>query len=226
MHLHYAFEQGGAVLTLVFLLLGGMSLLSWYLIFWKGWNLRKERKALLRFKQQYVTAPDWPRHEVVRTATGSVNLLLAETAKLKQALTAYEPQERRDVLAMHSIQALDIARVRIDAGLTTLASIGSSAPFVGLFGTVWGIYGALTRIAAEGNAGLSVVAGPMGEALVATAIGLFAAIPAVLAYNGFTRLNRLLVQDLRHVAEQLTLYLSLPASVHSPSEVRLVKDRL
>ena len=109
---------------------------------------------------------------------------------------------------MHLLQVLDETRSWLDKGLTALASIGSSAPFIGLFGTVWGIYNALQSISAQGNAGLSAVAGPMGEALVATAIGLFAAIPAVLAYNTFVRLNRLLVQNLRHVAEQLTVYLS------------------
>jgi biopolymer transport protein ExbB len=103
-------------------------------------------------------------------------------------------------------QALDTIRVWLDKGLTILASIGSSAPFIGLFGTVWGVYNALTKIAAAGNASLNVVAGPMGEALVMTAVGLFAAIPAVLAYNAFVRTNRVLVQDLRHVAEQLALY--------------------
>ena len=98
--------------------------------------------------------------------------------------------------------------------MTVLASIGSSSPFIGLFGTVWGIYNALSNIAIQGNAGLSVVAGPMGEALIATAIGLFAAIPAVLAYNSFVRLNRLLVQNLRHIAEQITVYLSNEAQKH------------
>lgn len=109
---------------------------------------------------------------------------------------------------MHLLQTLDEIRSSLDKGLTILASISSSAPFIGLFGTVWGIYNALASIAVQGNAGLSVVAAPMGEALVATAIGLFAAIPAVLAYNTFVRLNRLLVQNMRHVAEQLTVYLS------------------
>ena len=102
----------------------------------------------------------------------------------------------------------DEIRVWLDKGLTILASIGSVSPFIGLFGTVWGIYGALNNISSQGSAGLDAVAGPMGEALIATAIGLFAAIPAVLAYNTFVRLNRLLVQNLRHLAEQMTVYLS------------------
>jgi len=79
---------------------------------------------------------------------------------------------------------------RLENGLTVLATVGSTAPFVGLLGTVWGIYHALIRIGMSGNASIDAVAGPVGEALIMTAIGLFVAIPAVLAYNFFTRLNR------------------------------------
>lgn len=109
---------------------------------------------------------------------------------------------------MHLTQTLDEIRFWLDRGLTILASIGSIAPFVGLFGTVWGIYHALSKISAQGSVGLNVVAGPIAEALIATAIGLATAIPAVLAYNSFVRLNRLLIQNLRHLAEQITVYLS------------------
>ena len=79
---------------------------------------------------------------------------------------------------------------RLEDGLTVLATVGSTAPFVGLLGTVWGIYRALIKIGASGDASISAVAGPVGEALIMTAIGLFVAIPAVLAYNFFVRLNR------------------------------------
>ncbi|HEY0661573.1 MAG TPA: MotA/TolQ/ExbB proton channel family protein [Lysobacter sp.] len=79
---------------------------------------------------------------------------------------------------------------RLESGLTVLATVGSTAPFVGLLGTVWGIYHALIRIGQSGNASIDAVAGPVGEALIMTAVGLFVAIPAVLAYNFFVRLNR------------------------------------
>ncbi len=78
----------------------------------------------------------------------------------------------------------------LDNGLTLLATVGATAPFVGLLGTVWGIYHALIRIGSTGDASISAVAGPVGEALIMTALGLFVAIPAVLAYNFFSRLNR------------------------------------
>lgn len=87
-------------------------------------------------------------------------------------------------------QAVTRESSRLETGLTLLATVGSSAPFVGLLGTVWGIYNALIKIGASGQASIDVVAGPVGEALIMTALGLFVAIPAVLAYNFFVRSNR------------------------------------
>ncbi len=201
--------QTNPVLLITFIILMMMSVCSWYIVFWKAINLRKERNYLKNFRNQYIKTPDWPIHANFVNVKGNLELLVTESQNLKSVIKNYQHEEKREVLSMHLIQSLDMIKVNLDKGLTVLASIGSSAPFVGLFGTVIGIYSALTEIANKGNAGLDVVAGPMGEALVATAIGLFAAIPAVLAYNAYVRFNRLLVQDLRHIAEQLTIYLSL-----------------
>jgi biopolymer transport protein ExbB len=88
-------------------------------------------------------------------------------------------------------QAVTRESMNLESGLTVLATVGSTAPFVGLLGTVWGIYGALIKIGATGQASIDAVAGPVGEALIMTAVGLFVAIPAVLAYNFFVRLNRI-----------------------------------
>lgn len=225
MNLSHVFEQGNGVLIAVFLLLIGMSIASWYIIFWKAMNLRKERGYLVNFKASYIKTPDWPRHVVVKNSEGGVAVLVAEANKLKHFISNHEKTEAKEILTLHLCQSLDLIRANFDKGLTILASVGSSAPFIGLFGTVWGIYGALAKIATEGNAGLNVVAGPMGEALVATAVGLFAAIPAVLAYNAFVRMNRLMVQDLRHIAEQMATYLPLnPSGLHSEptGTVRLI----
>ena len=87
-------------------------------------------------------------------------------------------------------QAVTRESMNLENGLTVLATVGSTAPFVGLLGTVWGIYHALIRIGMSGDASMQAVAGPVGEALIMTAIGLFVAIPAVLAYNFFVRINR------------------------------------
>ena len=209
MNFLHAFSQGSIVLAAVFLLLIGMSFVSWYIIFWKGMKLKREYKSYQEFFDKHATIKDWPARENFGEAQGCVKFLLDEAKSLQSVLPNYASHEaKKEILTMHLLQTLDEIRFWLDRGLTILASIGSSAPFIGLFGTVWGIYNALENIAAQGNAGLSVVAGPMGEALVATAIGLFAAIPAVLAYNTFVRLNRLLIQNLRHIAEQMTVYIS------------------
>lgn len=177
-------------------------------------NLRREYRAYKNFSDRHAKIKDWPTYHKSEKAEGCVKFLLDEIINLQSILSNYSSHDvRKEILTMHLLQRLDEIRFWLDKGLTILASIGSSAPFIGLFGTVWGIYNALTNISSQGNAGLSVVAGPMGEALVATAVGLFAAIPAVLAYNAFVRLNRLLVQNLRHLAEQLTVYLSNAKSV-------------
>jgi len=103
-------------------------------------------------------------------------------------------------------QAVARESLRLEGGLTLLATVGSSAPFVGLLGTVWGIYHALTGIAASGSAQMDKVAGPVGEALIMTAYGLFAAIPAVLAYNFFTRANRVIYAKFDEFAHDLHDY--------------------
>ena len=107
------------------------------------------------------------------------------TGRLVEALNRSEFIDRalRQAVARESL--------RLEDGLTLLATVGSAAPFVGLLGTVWGIYHALIRIAASGNASMNAVAGPVGEALLMTAFGLFAAIPATFAFNFFNRANRL-----------------------------------
>jgi biopolymer transport protein ExbB len=219
MNLGNIFAHDNPVLTTAFILLVGMSLASWYIVFWKALTLHKDKQSLKAFCNQYIKTPDWPLHAKFKEISGSVEILVREAEKLKPIMKPYKHEERKEILSMHLVQNLDLIRVHLDRGLTVLASIGSSAPFIGLFGTVVGIVGALTKIAKQGNAGLDVVAGPMGEALIATAIGLFAAIPAVLAYNAYVRFNRLLVQDLRHIAEQLTTYLSLtPSSIEKNNE--------
>ncbi len=100
-------------------------------------------------------------------------------------------------------QAVARESLRLEGGMTLLATVGSSAPFVGLLGTVWGIYHALIKIAASGNASMEAVAGPVGEALIMTAFGLFVAIPAVLGYNFYVRQNRIIYARFDEFAHDL-----------------------
>ena len=104
-------------------------------------------------------------------------------------------------------QAVTRESTNLQGGMTLLATVGATAPFVGLLGTVWGIYGALIRIGATGQASIDAVAGPVGEALIMTAIGLFVAVPAVLLYNYLIRRNKVITEKLRAFAGDLQAYL-------------------
>ncbi len=112
-------------------------------------------------------------------------------------------------------QAVARESLRLEGGMTVLATVGSSAPFVGLLGTVWGIYNALIKIAASGNASMEAVAGPVGEALIMTAFGLFVAIPALLAYNFFVRSNRIIYARFDEFAHDLHDFFATGSRVES-----------
>ena len=213
MNLLNTWQQGDAIVNLVFIILVIMSILSWYVIFYKALKLKKEYGFYKNFCREISDKKEWFLNiENIQSSLnplGVTQLILKRVSALKPTLENYKSHEaKKEILTMHLTQTLDEIRFWLDRGLTILASIGSIAPFVGLFGTVWGIYHALSKISAQGSVGLNVVAGPIAEALIATAIGLATAIPAVLAYNSFVRLNRLLIQNLRHLAEQITVYLS------------------
>ena len=129
-------------------------------------------------------------------------------------------------------KVLDEETMRLESGLTVLATVGATAPFVGLFGTVWGVYHALVAIGMSGAGTLDKVAGPVGEALIMTGIGLAVAIPAVMAYNTFARSNRVLTARLDAFAFELHSFLTLGhapgAAAHArepePAPVRALKS--
>ncbi len=216
MNILYSLQQESSVLIAVFAILITMSIASWYIIFRKILVIKLERKSILAFRLKYLSSPELllsslkisNERMVEEKCTSSIYNIITEVKNLQGSLAKIDEKERKEVLSMHLAQVLDTIKICLDSGLTLLASVSNSAPFIGLFGTVWGIYGALIKISEKGSAGLSVVAAPMGEALTATAVGLFAAIPAAIAYNIFLRYNRLIIQDLRHIAEQFSMYAS------------------
>ena len=184
-------EQGDAITRGVALLLMVMSVSAWVMIFWKGWLLRRARTDIERAVPAFWAAPTlaegrsqlalFDREEVLQpllaAATDSANASTLEgRGHLQSQLT------RRLRGALHAVLA------QLQFGQVLLASIGSTAPFIGLFGTVWGIYHALISISAGGAITIEKVSGPVGEALVMTAAGLAVAIPAVLAYNIFGKM--------------------------------------
>ena len=113
-----------------------------------------------------------------------------------------------DFLTRSIRRVIDEETAKLESGLTVLASVGSTAPFVGLFGTVWGVYHALVAIGVSGQGTLDRIAGPVGEALIMTALGLAVAIPAVLAYNALVRSNRLVLARLDAFAHDLFAFLT------------------
>ncbi|HTL14382.1 MAG TPA: MotA/TolQ/ExbB proton channel family protein [Thermomonas sp.] len=183
----------------VFITLAIMSVMSWY---WIIINFIKNMR--IRGRADKVTGTFWetpnaqdairfmeeqPKYEpfskiALDAAQAAAHHQRHDGSRLAESLNRSEFVDR----ALR--QAVTRESSRLENGLTVLATVGSTAPFVGLLGTVWGIYHALIRIGSSGDASISAVAGPVGEALIMTAIGLFVAIPAVLAYNFFVRLNR------------------------------------
>jgi biopolymer transport protein ExbB len=120
-------------------------------------------------------------------------------------------------LAMSLDRAIDVVNNRLQTGLAFLATVGSTAPFIGLFGTVWGIYHALTAIGIAGQASIDKVAGPVGEALIMTALGLAVAVPAVLGYNWLVRRNRVAMEHARRFASGVQM--TLLGGGHTPHKV-------
>ncbi len=220
MSLTYVFQQDDLVLIGVFLALVGMSVLTWYFVFLKALRLVQVRRANARFAAGFWDAQDLPAAKQL-AATSPAPLARLAHAVFEGLHHFQSSQHTRlgdscttDEFLVRTLRnALNREGARLQAGQAVLASIGSTAPFVGLFGTVWGIYHALLTISAQGAASMDKVAGPLGEALVATAAGLAVAIPAVLAFNAFSRRNRVLLEELDAFAHDIHAFLTTGVSL-------------
>lgn len=180
--------RGDALSSAVVLALLAMSVLSWVVILWKAWLLRQAAGSVGVSIGVFWSAPDWATATTQVTHTdvaGLVSPLVSAAASGQSVgvrnLGSQAGQAQRLTRLLRD--ALAGAQQRLQWGQVVLASVGATAPFVGLLGTVWGIYHALMGMAAEGQVSIDKVSGPVGEALVMTAAGLGVAIPAVLAYN-------------------------------------------
>jgi biopolymer transport protein ExbB len=230
--LAHLWAQSDFVIKFVAFVLVGMSITSWYLI-----SLRSLRQMRARHQEDAVeafwNAPslDEGLTRLSRGAPGSPFEALA-----RQAAAANEHLRRHsaddtlggtldadEFLTRAMRKSIALSTAKLESGLTVLASIGSTAPFVGLFGTVWGIYRALIGISASGVATLDAVAGPVGEALIMTAFGLFVAIPAVLAFNAFNRANRLELSELDAFAHDLHAWFCTGSRVASGAPVQVTR---
>jgi len=172
----------------VALLLLAMSVSAWVLILWKGWLLRRARGDIARAVPAFwdAVSVDEGRARLVAIDRERVLVPLLDAALARPARGTLESQGQLEAQLTRRLRdALHGGLSHLQFGQVLLASVGSTAPFVGLFGTVWGIYHALAGIAAAGSISLDKVSGPIGEALIMTAAGIAVAVPAVLAYNVF-----------------------------------------
>lgn len=200
-------EEGDFVNKGTIIILSLMSIGSWYIIITK---LIDQQKIMRQSKD--ASAKFWKAPSI---AAGSAQLkegspfrFIAETGTKATQHHDGALLEQIDLstwVTMQIQRAVDRVQSRLQDGLSFLATVGSTSPFIGLFGTVWGIYNALTAIGMSGNASIDKVAGPVGEALIMTAFGLFVAVPAVLGYNWLVRRNKSVMEDVR----------SFSADVHS-----------
>jgi biopolymer transport protein ExbB len=208
--LTHFWAQADAINRSVGLLLLAMSVVSWTVVLGKLRTALALRGGAQGKLQQFWAAPalaDGVAQLRALDPTGVFANLAQAAVAGNQAQTGMAGRgERADRLLRELRTALRASTARLDAGQTWLASIGATAPFVGLFGTVWGIYHALIGIASAGQVSIDRVAGPVGEALIMTALGLAVAIPSVLAYNAYARLARTVVADLDGFARDLHAY--------------------
>ena len=196
--------QSDAVAKATLLILLLMSLASWYVILLKLQEQRQMGRHLQQADERFWSAAT--ALEGLKTLETNSPLRFVVQRGLDSAAQHQGMVGRiefHEWLAMNLQRAIHQTQSRMQRGLTLLATVGSTAPFVGLFGTVWGIYHALVQIGLSGQASIDKVAGPVGEALIMTAIGLAVAVPAVLGYNGLHRRNKTLSEELQAFGSDL-----------------------
>src|SRR6476619_7563870 len=209
-----ALQQGGIIAISVFTILVLMSIFSFYILFTKLMQQQKIINQGRKVRSSFWNSPN------LREAAGKLESKSAYRAIVDDALLAQEQHGKlTDPIDQHDWMGNSLARsqgaigARLGEGLAFLATVGSTAPFIGLFGTVVGIYRALIRIGASGQASIDAVAGPVGEALIMTALGLVVAVPAVLAYNWLIRRNKTVTEDLSAFTNDVHGYLASDGAV-------------
>lgn len=224
--------QGDLVIKAVAVMLLLMSVASWSVIVIRAislWRLKRISRASHDFWHAHSFAEGLRILSSVEPATGPMNPFryLADEG---QAALDHHHSHQQDLhghlpltewLTSCLRSAMDESAQQMQKGLAILASVGSTAPFIGLFGTVWGIYHALVGIGVSGQAGIDKVAGPVGEALIMTAFGLAVAIPAVLGYNALQRGNKDVLNKMQRFAHQLHAYFLTGAAPKSSKVVSL-----
>jgi biopolymer transport protein ExbB len=209
-----ALQEGGLISWSVFIILVGMSIGTFYILFTKFLQQQKIINQGKKVRASFWNSPN------LREASTKLDSKSAYRSIVEDALIAQDQHSKlTDPVDQHEWVAGSLARsqgaigARLGEGLAFLATVGSTAPFIGLFGTVIGIYRALIKIGASGQASIDTVAGPVGEALIMTALGLVVAVPAVLAYNWLIRRNKTVTEDLSAFTNDVHGYLASAGAV-------------
>ncbi|MBU6260048.1 MAG: MotA/TolQ/ExbB proton channel family protein [Burkholderiales bacterium] len=198
-------KQGDVVARGTLIVLAIMSMFSWYVIFTKLYEQAKMLRSAKSSAETFWKAGSI-KSGVNDLQEGSAFRYIAEEgirASDHHEGTMVETIDKHTWISMSVDRAVTSINNRLQDGMAVLATVGSTAPFVGLFGTVWGIYNALVKIGLSGQASIDKVAGPVGEALIMTAIGLFVAVPAVMGYNWLIRRNKQVMDQTRAFAGDL-----------------------
>jgi biopolymer transport protein ExbB len=197
--------QGDAISKFVAFLLLAMSVASWVVILWKAWMIQRAVPDVARSVAAFWQAPDMAQAKSTVAGFDREGLVLPliEACQAQPAGTLATVGDKAQQLTRVLRDALHAVLLKLQFGQVLLATVGSTAPFVGLLGTVWGIYHALVGIGGGGQISIDKIAGPVGEALIMTAAGLAVAIPAVLAYNLFGRYVGRIEADLEGFARDL-----------------------
>ena len=205
MNFYSLMTQGGAVSQIVAVLLLAMSVASWVVILWKAWLLQRATGDVARSTAAFwqSASVDEASSRVAAFDREQLVLPLIAATNMKDSQTLASAGDKSQQLTRVLRDALHAVLNKLQFGQVLLATVGSTAPFVGLLGTVWGIYHALIGMAGAGQVTIDKVSGPVGEALIMTAAGLAVAIPAVLAYNIFGRIIGRIEADLEGFARDL-----------------------
>jgi len=216
--------EGDAITRFVAIALITCSIVTWVILLTRLWDLRSLRKLKPELEQfwratsfeqglqAFSNHATNPYYQIAKSATKASVHHQSQSTNHRELLQTLNYSEW---MARSIKNSIDSIAASLQKGLTFLGSTGAIAPFIGLFGTVWGIYHALISISSSGSAQIDQVAGPIGEALIMTALGLAVAIPAVLSFNAINRANKLLVADLNRFGNDLLAYFVTGARVSS-----------
>ena len=203
-----ALEQGGIIAQSIFAVLVIMSAASWYIMFTKLFEQQKILNQAKKARTVFWQAPSLRDGQAKLEANSAYRQIVDDGLLAQEQHTKLtDPVDQHEWLLGSLARSQAAINSKLGNGLAVLATVGSTSPFVGLLGTVIGIYRALVKIGAAGQASIDAVAGPVGEALIMTAIGLVVAVPAVLGYNWLIRRNKVVAEQLSAFATDLHGYM-------------------